>query len=96
MNEFIEAISRHLVKTRDRKTSYKQIDTKLTSISPILEWTLYKTRQNAAESIATGAELVVYDLEAMIKTLGVAVFRVVDILQYLKTQSTPDLIDAEG
>lgn len=62
-------------------------------MSPILEWTLHRTRQKAD---STEAELVVYDLEAIINTPGVAVFRVVDILEYLETQNTSNFIDSEG
>jgi hypothetical protein len=96
VEEFLGSLGRHLGKTERETKLGRRLPTRFTSISPRLNWTLHLTGKKLREQQERGGEdqvsFVVFDLQTLSQTPNVTVFRVSDVLRFLKSSSEPHLI----
>ena len=90
IEEFVEKLALHLGKTQEERTRGEKIKTIFLSMSPQLEWTLHATGQRSKGGHATG--LAIFDVERLRRTSDATIFRVVDIINFLKAQGKSQLI----
>jgi hypothetical protein len=96
VQKFIAALAKHLGKTQLEKKAGCTLDTMFSSMSPKLEWTIHRTGQGSKPyNEEEVAGLVIYDLRRLRMARDVTVFRVRDIIQFLKDQGLAHLIEAQ-
>lgn len=99
VNDFVLSLGNHLGKTERETKIKRRLITKFTSTSSRLNWTLHlagkKSREQHEQGEAGHVSFVIFDLQALSKTLNVTVFRVADVLNFLQTSGKSSLIPEE-
>lgn len=93
VDKFAAHLAKHLGKTQEQKRTGDKIQTYFLSMSSVLEWTIHTTgqkwRESAAEEIAG---LGIFDVRRLRQTSDSTIFRVSDILQFLKGRGKEEFI----
>lgn len=96
MQDFSSSLGRHLGKTERETKLGRKLPTRFTWRSPRLNWTLHLTGKKEREQQEREGEdqvsFLVFNLRTLSQTPNVTVFRVSDVLRFLKASSEPHLI----
>jgi len=85
VDEFATSLAEHLNKRRKEKEIGKKIETRFVSMSPVLESTIHTVGQKWKEKgQGEAVGLAIFDVRKLQQNPGTAIFRVTDILKFLK------------
>lgn len=96
IGDFATMLAEHLNKTQIEKETGSRIKTCFLSLSPILEWTLHKTGQkwrDSTEDDDTSVGLAIVDVKKLQQSTGISLFRVSNILEFLRRKGKDHLIE---
>ncbi|KAF2477137.1 uncharacterized protein BDR25DRAFT_339154 [Lindgomyces ingoldianus] len=93
VNKFAALLAKHLGKTQEEKRTGDRVETCFLSMSPVLEWTVHATGQKWKDGEADETVgLAVFDARRLRQTPDLTIFRVSNILQFLKGRGKGELI----